>query len=444
MVQIILQNLQGLDIQVIGRFIQDQDIGILHQDTEQTQPPLFAAGQLADRRVLHFRIKKELLAHGRSADQPVLCAYIFSRLPNEINDPQAVIRHVVLLGKITDLHSLSDGHPAFIRHCLPCNTAEQGRFAAAVGPDDADPVRFAEKIGKVSEKPPVPIAFSDPFDLDDRIAQPGRERSQLHLPVLRDLFPVPESFEAADMGLLLGRPGPRPPHHPGQILFIKLGHPAFCRQGIIQSLLLHLQILGVTAVIAESAAPVQFNGLIGDRVQKIAVMGDQQQGFLPVLQIFLQPGHHTQVQMVGRLIQDQQVTGRKQSGRQSRPLLLAARQMAGTAGGIIDSQTQQHIPHPSFRIPVFLPVPGPVRYIIQQALPLIKDRFLGQAGDPKPRPRDDLPLIRLLSSGDDGKKGGFTGPVDPDDPDPVPVLNPDRNIRQDGPGDIALADMFQI
>ena len=57
MVQIILQNLQGLDIQVIGRFIQDQDIRILHQDTEQTQPPLFAAGQLADRRVLHFRIK---------------------------------------------------------------------------------------------------------------------------------------------------------------------------------------------------------------------------------------------------------------------------------------------------------------------------------------------------------------------------------------------------
>ena len=31
MIQIVLQDLQGLDVQVVGRFIQHKDIGILHQ-----------------------------------------------------------------------------------------------------------------------------------------------------------------------------------------------------------------------------------------------------------------------------------------------------------------------------------------------------------------------------------------------------------------------------
>ena len=56
-VQIIFQNHQGPDIQVVGRLIQNQHIGRLHQDPQKVQPPPLAAGQPPDGSVLDIRRK---------------------------------------------------------------------------------------------------------------------------------------------------------------------------------------------------------------------------------------------------------------------------------------------------------------------------------------------------------------------------------------------------
>ena len=47
-IQVILQHVQGLDVQIIGGLVKDQHIGGLHQDAEQIQPPALPAGQLPD------------------------------------------------------------------------------------------------------------------------------------------------------------------------------------------------------------------------------------------------------------------------------------------------------------------------------------------------------------------------------------------------------------
>ena len=63
-VQIILQNLQRLNVEVIGGLVQDQHVGRLHQHAQQIQPPLLSSGQLRDGRVLLAPNEQESLAHG--------------------------------------------------------------------------------------------------------------------------------------------------------------------------------------------------------------------------------------------------------------------------------------------------------------------------------------------------------------------------------------------
>ena len=55
--QVLLQDVQGHDVQVVGRLIQDQQIRLAHQDGQQVEPPLFPAGKLADAVVQHVMRK---------------------------------------------------------------------------------------------------------------------------------------------------------------------------------------------------------------------------------------------------------------------------------------------------------------------------------------------------------------------------------------------------
>ena len=58
-VQIVLQNTEGVDVQVVGRLIQKKYIGRFHKKAGQIQAALFAAGEPADGQGVHMRRKQE-------------------------------------------------------------------------------------------------------------------------------------------------------------------------------------------------------------------------------------------------------------------------------------------------------------------------------------------------------------------------------------------------
>ena len=43
LLQVFLQDIQGDDVQVVRWLVQDEEVGLLHQDGEQVQPPALAA-----------------------------------------------------------------------------------------------------------------------------------------------------------------------------------------------------------------------------------------------------------------------------------------------------------------------------------------------------------------------------------------------------------------
>ena len=154
------------------------------------------------------------------------------------------------------------------------------------------------------------------------------------------------------MGLLLGRTGTSTAHHPCEVLAVESGHLALSREGEVEALLLLLEVLAVAAFVAEGAPAVEFEGLVGDAVEEVAVVRDEQQCAGVFLQILLQPVHHRKVKMIGRLIQNQQVAGREDGGCERSALLLASREFAGEDVRVLDAEAEQGRAHFAFRVPV--------------------------------------------------------------------------------------------
>ena len=63
--QTFLQDFQSRDIQVIGRFIEQQEIGRLEHELRDSDARLFAAGKVANRDIKLLGPKKKLLRPGR-------------------------------------------------------------------------------------------------------------------------------------------------------------------------------------------------------------------------------------------------------------------------------------------------------------------------------------------------------------------------------------------
>ena len=111
--------------------------------------------------------------------------------------------------------------------------------------------------------------------------------------------------------------------------------------------------IAVIPLIRIQNAPVQLQYFIANTIQKITIVRHQQQCQIFITQILLQPLNHIQIQVVGRLIQNQQIGHINQNPRQSHTLLLSATQHTHRLGHIrfMDIQFAQNLLRPGFVIP---------------------------------------------------------------------------------------------
>ena len=84
---------------------------------------------------------------------------------------------------------------------------------------------------------------------------------------------------------------------PRLVLLLRLG----------ELLALLVQPRGVVALPGDAVAAVQLEHPAGDVVQEVAVVGDDHHGPLVLAQVPLEPGHRLGVEVVGGLVQQQQV-----------------------------------------------------------------------------------------------------------------------------------------
>ena len=194
------------------------------------------------------------------------------------------------------------------------------------------------------------------------------------------------------------------------------------------TLCLQLQKLRVIGLISIKTAMGNLQNLIGNPVKEISVMGNHDHNTFKTSQKILQPGHHLIVQMVGRLVQKQHITGIHQCPGQCHPLLLPSGQMINLLLVIHNSKLIQYIPGLTLCAPVLLPLP--LSHIIQDRSPLRKLRHLRQIRNPETILCDYLPFIRILQTTDDLQNCRLPGSVNPDNPNLIPLMHPIGNIIQ--------------
>ncbi len=208
---------------------------------------------------------------------------------------------------------------------------QQRGLARAVQADQADLVAAHEDGGKIAHDHLVAVALVD-------VGQLGHDLART----------VAGGDVELDLALLLAPRGAlqtqrfKTAHAPFVTRAARLHAFAnpdfFLRQELVELGVFHFldgQLLGLARLISgeiagegQQATAIQFDDARGDVVEETAIMGDEEHAALVVAQQALQPLDRGEVEMVGRLVQQQHVGHADQRASQRHALLHAARKRA--------------------------------------------------------------------------------------------------------------------
>ena len=218
--------------------------------------------------------------------------------------------------------------------------AEERGLAGAVRADDADDAARRQREGQVVDQLAVGVVLLEVLDGDDVLAEARAVRDDdLGGGDLLALGLGGELVVGVDAGLLLGLAGlgalADPFELAGQGLLAGL-----VLAGLLQQALgLLLEPGGVVALPGDAAAAVELEDPAGDVVEEVAVVGDDQDGAAVLDQVLLQPGDGLGVEVVGRLVEEQDVGVLEQQLAERDAALLAAGE--GVDRGVVGRAAQR-------------------------------------------------------------------------------------------------------
>ena len=170
---------------------------------------------------------------------------------------------------------------------------------------------------EVLDQQPVAEALAQVLGLDDDVAEPrpGRDVDldlvELDVALLGDQLLV-----AGQARLRLRLAALRVLAHPLELRGDRARRAVSAFSSCCEALLLLLEPARVVALERDALAAVELEDPAGDVVEEVAVVGDGDDGALVLLEVPLEPGDRLGVEVVRRLVEQQQV-GRASSRRQS-------------------------------------------------------------------------------------------------------------------------------
>ena len=150
--EVFLEDVEGDDVEVVGGFVEDEQVGLLHQDGEQVEPSFFAAGEFADGVVQHVVREEELVEEAEVADS--------------LEDGLAFVELHAVLAVVADLERFAPFDPSRRRLQRPDEQVDERTLPDAVSSHDPDPVVSLEFIAEVFDQivlADIPIARQNLF-----------------------------------------------------------------------------------------------------------------------------------------------------------------------------------------------------------------------------------------------------------------------------------------
>src|SRR5271165_6523070 len=233
-----------------------------------------------------------------------------------------VVERVARLVDIAELNRLADLDRTGIRLLLAGDHAEEGRLAGAVRPDHADDAAGRQLERELVDQEPLAVALRQIDKVDDVLAEPlGHGNDDLRggrrlLGLLLDEFVV-----SGEAGLGGGR---YPLALLGKSPLARYVLPAL----LLEALLLLFEPGRIIALIRNAAAAIELEYPAGHVVEEVAVVGDDEDRARVGAQMAFEPVDRFGVEMVGRLVEQQQVRLFQQQSAERDAAPLAARKRA--------------------------------------------------------------------------------------------------------------------
>ena len=423
-----LHQVQGLDVEVVGRFVQHQKVAVPRHQLGQQQPRLLAPGQRGDRRPRLPFVEQEVLQipdhmPGRAAHHDLVRLtrdphhrIARQRLPQ---GHRRVERGAVLVEhrqfQIGAQHDL-----AGVGGDLADQHLQQRRLADPVRADQRHPVAAQHPQVEGRQDRPVAEALRDPLRLDHPLAGLGagveREVGRALPADLRGPF-GPQRGQRPDPALVAFPPGRDAFHRPAG-LGLDLAVQLVARLVLLGPDLVAPGLEGGEAFLlpADLTAVDPERGA-GQLAEEGAVVRDHHEGLAGLGQVGFQPADRLDVEMVGRFVQQQQVRVLGQDlGQRGAP--------AFPARGRRDRRRRRELQPLGRDIdPIGLGRRQGAGGIVAQRGESRQVGVLLHVADLHPRGDAADPGIGLDQSGHDLHQGGFSRPVAADQRDPVAGLD---------------------
>ncbi len=329
--QRVLQRLAALEVQVVGRLVEDQHVGAAADEDREPEALALAAAEPVER-LLDLVAGEEEAAEQRA--RLVRCQPRALARGLDHRARPAELELLAVLGEVADHHVVPGLQPALGERRLARERADQGGLAGAVGSDERDVLAALEpQLGLVQQRPRrrgIADLEAAVLELEDHAARalglleleaqvarvarvardpPGLELAQLLDAVLRLVGlrrlrreALDEPLHARDLRLLAGdRLAER------QLARRLLPAPCVPRS---------LEEARATGLDLEHAG--------SDGLEEPAVVRDQDDRRVEADERLLEPFERLDVEVVGRLVEQQQRRARRQHARQRSARQLAA------------------------------------------------------------------------------------------------------------------------
>ncbi len=170
--QVLFQDVQGENIEVVGGFVEQQEVGVLHEHGAEVKTALFPAAQFFHIVVLHGRGKEKagqhLLGGGLGA---VGKADDLADFVDGVDHLVAGIELDSRLAVMAKADGLAHRDSSRIRLRHSGNQIQKSRFSGSVIADDAHLFVPAEGIGEVIDQPDFPVTLGEVFNFHDLLPQ---------------------------------------------------------------------------------------------------------------------------------------------------------------------------------------------------------------------------------------------------------------------------------
>ena len=271
----------------------------------------------------------------------------------------------MLLVHVCQFHGLPYLESTFVYGFQSHNQAEQSSLTGAVRTDYADNAVRGQHEIQVIEQQLVTISFRHSFGLDHLVSQTGTVRDEdfqflfLFFHILIQQFVV-----RVQTGLSFCLTGFGSHAHPIQLAFQGLAAFACHFLFHLHTFGLLFQPAGVISLPGNSFATVQFQNPSGYVVQEVTVVGYGNHRTFILLQMLFQPVDTFRVQVVGRLVQQQDIRLLQQQAAQGHTAALTSREVLHR---LVFGRTAQRI-HGAFQLAVQIPCVRSVNDVLQLCL----------------------------------------------------------------------------